>query len=86
MRRTLTAIALTAALAGAAPAALAAAPTATSPLGIASATPSMEWSAVTTMGGGWVTGMVTGPTGEVYSRTDVGGAYRWDEAASSGTR
>jgi len=41
------------------------------------------WSAVNTSGGGWVTGMVTGPTGEVYSRTDVGGTYRWDESTEA---
>lgn len=46
-------------------------------------TPSTAWSAVNTGGGGWVTGMVTGPTGEVYSRTDVGGAYRWSQATET---
>ncbi len=42
---------------------------------------SYNWSEVNVHGGGWVTGMVVGRNGEVYSRTDVGGAYRWDETA-----
>ncbi len=73
MRRTMSAVALVAAmvagsllhpLAGAA----------------AQAGPAPEpylWEPVRIGGGGFVTGLVTGPTGEVYARTDVGGAYRW---------
>lgn len=41
------------------------------------------WSPVVIGGGGFVTGLITGPTGEVYARTDVGGAYRWDRETST---
>ena len=38
------------------------------------------WHTVPLGGGGYVTGMVSDPTGNnVYIRTDVGGAFRWDE-------
>ena len=40
-----------------------------------------SWSQVEVHGGGWVTGIVTTRSGAVYSRTDVGGAYRWEESA-----
>jgi hypothetical protein len=40
-----------------------------------------SWSQVEVHGGGWVTGIVTTRSGAVYARTDVGGAYRWEEAA-----
>ena len=84
MRTSLSALGLTAvlAIAAGAPAAMAS-EQGPAPLAAASSPSSMSWSAVTTKGGGWVTGMVTAPTGEIYTRTDVGGAYRWDEAAQS---
>ena len=40
----------------------------------------MSWAPVPIGGGGWMTGLVVGPSGEVYARSDVGGAYRWVEA------
>lgn len=37
------------------------------------------WETVRVDGGGWVTGVVPTPSGAVYARTDVGGAYRWEQ-------
>jgi hypothetical protein len=51
-----------------------------------------EWRAVPIGGGGFVTGLVALPAGpdedgtRVYARTDVGGAYRWDEATRAWTQ
>jgi len=40
-----------------------------------------RWDTVAMGGGGYVSGLIPNPTepGLVYARTDVGGAYRWDE-------
>jgi len=43
-----------------------------------------NWSAVSMGGGGFVSAIVASPLekGLFYARTDVGGAYRWDEASA----
>lgn len=43
------------------------------------------WKNVQIHGGGYVSGVVFHPTAQnlIYCRTDVGGAYRWNQAASS---
>ena len=45
------------------------------------------WNSVKFGGGGYVTGLIYHPTSPnvLYARTDVGGAYRWNQAASSWT-
>ena len=51
----------------------------------AAATPAdYSWSAVSMGGGGFVSAIVASPLekGLFYARTDVGGAYRWDEASA----
>lgn len=45
------------------------------------------WSNVKMGGGGFVTGFIAHPTQQnlIYTRTDVGGAYRWEETTESWT-
>src|SRR4051794_6816232 len=41
-----------------------------------------RWKNVVVLGGGFVSGVVFGPTGTPYARTDVGGAYRFESGAT----
>ncbi len=51
-----------------------------------SASANGSWKVLKTGAGGWMTGMNIHPTGEpVYARSDVGSAYRWDEATKEWT-
>jgi hypothetical protein len=45
------------------------------------------WTSVKWGGGGYVTGLIYHPTSAhvLYARTDIGGAYRWDETSKSWT-
>jgi hypothetical protein len=43
------------------------------------------WKNVVIMGGGFVPGVEFGPGGTPYARTDVGGAYRWDDGPNGTT-
>lgn len=46
---------------------------------------SMDWDTLNIAGGGFVSGIITGDD-QMYARTDVGGAYRYDyEAEKMGT-
>lgn len=46
-----------------------------------SSTLALPWQTVPLGGGGFVTGLVSDPTGaDIYCRTDVGGAFKWDAA------
>jgi len=40
------------------------------------------WKNVVMLGGGFVSGVAFGPSGTPYARTDVGGAFRWDDGAN----
>src|SRR5262245_29338004 len=44
-----------------------------------------QWSNVRINGGGFVPGIIFNPTEQnlIYARTDIGGAYRWDQASQS---
>jgi hypothetical protein len=43
-----------------------------------------QWTTVPLGGGGFVTGLISNPTGsEIYCRTDVGGAFRWVAATGA---
>ena len=45
-----------------------------------------SWRPLKTGGGGWITGLHVHPSGDpVLARSDVGGAYRWDEASRAWT-
>ena len=46
---------------------------------------SYEWGAVTMGGGGFVNAIIAHPAKQnlIYARTDVGGAYRWEEATKA---
>src|SRR5450432_3012535 len=46
---------------------------------------SYTWKNVVVLGGGFVSGVMFGPSGTPYARTDGGGAYRWDDGASGAT-
>ncbi|HEY4107282.1 MAG TPA: hypothetical protein VGM44_25465 [Polyangiaceae bacterium] len=46
------------------------------------ATGGYAWKNVVVLGGGFVSGVEFGPSGTPYARTDVGGAYRWDDGAN----
>ena len=76
-------------LAGAIAAVLAAGTLAVLSTQVASAAPSepYNWRNVRIDGGGFVSGIIFNPTEQnlIYARTDIGGAYRWNQSTSSWT-
>lgn len=54
---------------------------------IATSGPATNWTSVKWGGGGYVTGLIYHPTsaGVMYARTDIGGAYRWNNSNGSWT-
>jgi xyloglucan-specific exo-beta-1,4-glucanase len=62
-------------------------PTAIGHDGHVGAAQASTWNSVKFGGGGYVTGLIYHPTSPnvLYARTDVGGAYRWNQASSSWT-
>ncbi|MEV8551054.1 1,4-beta-glucanase [Streptomyces glaucescens] len=71
----------------AAAAALTALPAAPAAAGAAGSTPAYRWRNVVIGGTGFITGVLFHPAvrGLAYARTDIGGAYRWDERAARWT-
>jgi xyloglucan-specific exo-beta-1,4-glucanase len=59
----------------------------TAPLAVAAPAEDYNWRNVEIAGGGFVPGIVFNPTERnlIYSRTDIGGAYRWNEPAQRWT-
>ncbi|MEV0736300.1 1,4-beta-glucanase [Streptomyces sp. NPDC050549] len=68
-------------------AALATVPGVTTTAHAAAATPSYRWRNATIGGTGFVTGVLFHPSvrGLAYARTDIGGAYRWDDRTARWT-
>lgn len=53
-------------------------------VGFATTLPAASWSSVPLGGGGFVTGLVSDSSGnDIYCRSDVGGAFRWNAATTS---
>jgi hypothetical protein len=54
---------------------------------VSKAVQASSWTSVKWGGGGYVTGLIYHPTSAnvLYARTDVGGAYRWNQSASKWT-
>src|SRR6266498_5341482 len=59
----------------------------TAPSAVAAASDPYNWRNAEIAGGGFVPGIVFNPTERnlIYARTDIGGAYRWDESTQRWT-